>query len=188
MPIACRLRTETPGSECNLCLSVDDPRNIQWIPKVRSGFTLIELSIVVLITAVGAAIVVPNWSRFQTEQRLAAAAMAVSADVRALQTYAVRHGQPLLLSVTADGTTLAVSPAVPRLLGDASGNIDYARRYPGIIFAFGQFDSNANARIDIEGQLVSPATNQRLDTAVVRLNRGGSTIDVDLLRSLSPSD
>lgn len=166
-------------------------RSSRWLPPpgwdnfMRSAFSLLELSIVILITAIGAAVVVPRWAQFQSETRLASASLALSSDVRSLQRYAARHSQPLQLTIQAETSVMTVSPPVSSIPGDASGRVDYSRRYPGVQFVNAPFDGQTTATINVRGELVSASTGQRLTAGTVTLGYENKQTDIDLLRSMN---
>ena len=80
---------------------------------MRRGITMLELTIVTLLTATLAAVVVPKWSEFQAESQLSSAAFAVSGDLQAIRQYARRTSQSFDITIVGGGTTIEITPPAP---------------------------------------------------------------------------
>lgn len=124
---------------------------------MRSAFSILELVVAILIMAISAAVVVPNWLEFQSESKLTSASMAVWSDVQSLQRYAARHSQPLTVNFPVGGSVLNVSPAVPSF-GDGTGNLDYSERYTDVVVTAAPFLGSNSAIIDMRGRLTDSTT------------------------------
>ena len=141
---------------------------------------MLELTIVTLLTATLAAVVVPKWSEFQAESQLSSAAFAVSGDLQAIRQYARRTSQSFDITIVGGGTTIEITPPAPNLIGDSTGTIEYAARYPGFTFDSSTFGGVSTATIDhrgdmnVSGSYVPPSSNP------VVINLGGVTVSVSL--------
>lgn len=147
---------------------------------MRRGLSFIEITITVLIMAVAAAVVLPGWADMQVDTRLTAASAAVQADLLALQRHAAQTSTEHTLTVTNGSSVINVSPAVPSLLGDGLGNIDYGNRYPGVSFTGTNLDGSNSTTITLRGELVN-STDQRLSTGLIQITYAGTNRNIDVL-------
>jgi prepilin-type N-terminal cleavage/methylation domain-containing protein len=155
--------------------------------RLRSGFSLTELTVTVLIVSIIMASTIPSWARIVLEMRATSAAMALASDMQALRRQASRTGQSIVLTITAGTSHMEVSPPQPNLIGDSSGIVDYSRRYPGIVFQSAGFDGEDSAELTMWGDIVSTTNGQPLGNAQasISIGPGGPVVDVDILDSLT---
>ena len=147
---------------------------------MRRGLSILELTVVTLLTAVMAAIVAPKWAEFQAESQLSSAAFAVSADLQAIRQYARRTGQSFDLTINGGGTTIQIAPPIPSLIGNHSGTVEYAARYPGFTFDHSTFGGISTINVDHRGDFNNSGTYVPASTNPVVINLGGSSISVSL--------
>jgi type IV fimbrial biogenesis protein FimT len=121
-----------------------------------SGFTLLELMLVITIVAILAGIGVPSFARFIAEQRVHAAASDLQAALWRARSEAIRLNRDVVLAplITDDGWEsgwTATSTAVP--------GVELIRREPvaAVTLSTGQADVTYRASGRLRGQNVSAA-------------------------------
>ncbi len=99
--------------------------------KQRSGFTVVELMVVVAIIAVLAAAAAPNMGQFLAAKRAEDAARRIANDLTFARSEAVKRNAPVLLCANVSGTCAAASAAADWAEGwrichdlNADGNCD----------------------------------------------------------------
>lgn len=149
----------------------------------RRAFSLIEIIIVISITAIISAVALPRWQSSVERTKVAGMRRTVAADVDQLRRRCVRRGQTISVTIQPDSACLLLSPAQPGFMGDAAGVVNYANRFPNVRFSAVNIDGGATCDINIYGDMVVTATSTAVTDAVITLS-GGSTLQVcDLLAS-----
>ncbi|MEM7477698.1 MAG: prepilin-type N-terminal cleavage/methylation domain-containing protein [Planctomycetota bacterium] len=151
---------------------------------MRRGVTMIELTITVLILAISAAAVIPNWLTFQEKVTATSAAMALSSDIRALRTYAIRASTNLTIEPILNSSILNIQPPAPEVMGDALGNMDFSNAYAGSTFSQASFGGDVNFVINMHGDFVSATDGARLQDATVQVQVGQQSASVNLLMEI----
>lgn len=102
--------------------SIGDTRALRlpWAAPAAHAFTLIELTIVVVILALVAAIAVPRFAGAAVRARVSAAADRVAADIRLTRTEAMKVST--VRKISFDSLTLQYTIAGVRHLDTAAGN------------------------------------------------------------------
>ncbi len=147
----------------------------------RRAFTLIEVTIAAAILAIGSAVILPRWSQSVERTRINNMRRCVETNVAMLRRLSVRTGQEFNLAFTADSAQMTIAPAVPHVLGDAAGVVDYADRFPGISFTAIDFNGNNALNVSLYGELVSVYSGQTLDAGILTIASDSTTQTIDLL-------
>lgn len=135
----------------------------------KSGFTLIELTIVIVILAIISTIVIVKWP--SSNINLNADAQQLASEIRYTQSLAFSHGVRYRLNLTSTSysiTDISGNAVVDPVTGSnstslSSGNTATWTNLPNDLIAF---DSNGNPYTD------SGATTLLTSTAVITLTRG----------------
>ena len=98
--------------------------------KARSGFTLIEILIVVVILGILAAIVIPQFSNASADAKLSNLKTQLQMVRSQIQLYKIEHNEALP-SDSADGFVLALTSKT-----DIDGNVDAAGAYGPYLQSF----------------------------------------------------
>jgi len=146
----------------------------------RSAVSLLELTIVTVVMAIGAAVAVPRFSASIEQQRLEAVAQLVHNDVLMLRRYAVETCQELLLEFQAEPALLRITPEV-ELIGAATSSVAYGANYPGLQFESVNLDGNNTATVNCRGDLINPSTGNPLAVARVFVGRNGRDVELSLI-------
>lgn len=96
---------------------------------VQRGFTLVELLIVVIILAILAAIVIPQFSSASTDAQEAALDSNLNAIRSAIELYKVQHNGKYPGQVAATGATCTVGSAGTGAINTAQAMIDQLTKY-----------------------------------------------------------
>lgn len=147
----------------------------------RCGFTVIELTIVCALVAIMAAVTIPQWNRATERIALTSCQRVFEADMGQLRRYCSRQSRVINVAFEPGTSRITLSPPIPDLMGNEAGVIDYERYCPGVLFTNVDLNGGNSCRIDIFGELQSPATTTRLQSASVTLNLQSTTRITDLL-------
>jgi type IV fimbrial biogenesis protein FimT len=77
--------------------------------KITSGFTLIELMVVVALLAIVTTIAIPSWNRLVTSNRIRAAVNDWTSSVQFARSEALRQNSPVTLCPSSDGLNCTAS-------------------------------------------------------------------------------
>ncbi len=147
----------------------------------RSGFSLIEMTIVATILAIGSAVVLPRWSQSVDRSKVLGMRRSVEADIDLLRRASVRRSQSLNLTLGVNSGQLIIAPPVPDVLGDAYGVVNYSDRFPGVSFSAADLNGNASCDLNMYGELVSTVTGQPLSAGLITVASNSTTQTSDLL-------
>ncbi len=105
-------------------------QNQVWVARMRHGFTLVEIMIVVAIIALLAAIAIPNFVKSRRETRLSVCINNMRVIDNAIQQYLLandlsddNYGNVTLADITGEGNYIVEAPKCPAA-GGASYTID----------------------------------------------------------------
>jgi type II secretory pathway pseudopilin PulG len=153
----------------------------------RSGFSVLELTITLLVVAISASVAIPRWVEAAERQHLRSATRLIESDLRtALRSAAIRS-RTHILTIQAGTGTLTISPALAAGSAPASEAIDYALRFNGLVFVAANLDGGTTCKIDMYQRLLNPNTNQPLATATLQVQIKGKRQTLDLLSLLQTS-
>ena len=147
----------------------------------RSGVSLVETVIVMMIMAIAAAAAIPSWSASLEATRLQNATQAVKAEIALLRRLSIRSSEPVSFTVNVGDSTIQLGTAIPLRIGNAAGELDYASRFPGVTFSACDFDGSSTLKINIYGELINSATDADLSSATIVLTNSSGTQTLDLL-------
>jgi len=124
--------------------------------KNSSGFTLLEIILVLLIVGILSAIVVPKMTGLITNMRLKAAGEKIMDDLRYIYSYAVTHRDTTWLVVNVNDNSYGIysgpSSSQRQLLLDPSTNqkalIDLDVAYPGVFISAVNFGGSNEVYFD----------------------------------------
>lgn len=150
---------------------------------LRRGFSLIEIIIVISITAIISAVAVPRWQSSVQRAELTGMRRTVEADIDQLRRRCVRRGQTISLTILPASTSLLISPAQPGFMGNAAGVVNYANRFPNVRFSAANINGGSTCDINMYGELVATASATAVTDAVITLSGGSTSIICDLLVS-----
>jgi prepilin-type N-terminal cleavage/methylation domain-containing protein len=100
VPATCSLRSNPRVASSHAC----------W---KRGGFTLIEMAIVLLITAILAAVAVPKWANALQSFRAATAASRIAADLALAQSAAYSSSAPKTVTFTVGSSQYTIAGVAP---------------------------------------------------------------------------
>lgn len=148
---------------------------------VRHGLTFTETIIAMSVMGILAAASLPRWSKALEAQRVRSAARAVESDLRTAMRLAAIRSVPVSFKVTTGTAIVEFTPPISAGATGTSEKIDYALSYPGVKFTKADFNQTAAGRIDMYQQLTTSDAASALTTALVQVNSGSSTMDVNLI-------
>ncbi len=147
----------------------------------RSAFSLIEMTIVASILAIGSAVIVPRWSQSLERTKVTNMRRCVETNVEQLRRLSVRRGQEFTLTFAANTGQMTITPALPDVLGDAAGIVDLGDRFPGVEFSTIDLNGNATCKVNHYGELVSVYTGKALNAGLISVASDSIAQTSDLL-------
>ncbi len=149
----------------------------------RRAFSLIELIILIVITAIISAVAFPRWQASVERSKVNGMRRTVEADIDQLRRRCVRRGQKISLTVLPASTSLLINPAQPGFMGNAAGVVNYASRFPNVRFSAANINGGSTCDINMYGELVTTASATAITDAVLTLSSGSTSKICDLLAS-----
>lgn len=147
----------------------------------RRAFSLIEIIIVITVTAIISAVALPRWQSSVERAKVTGMRRTVEADIDQLRRRCVRRGKTISLTIVPASASLLISPAQPGFIGDAAGVVNYAKRFPSVRFSAANIDGSSTCDINMYGELVATATSTPVSDAVITLSAGATSEICDLL-------
>lgn len=147
----------------------------------RSGFSLLEMTIVTVILAIGSAVALPRWNKSVEQARVVSMRRSLEADINVLRRESVRRSQQINVTLGVYSGQLTIVPPMPDVLGDASGVVNYATRFPGVCFTAADLNGYATCDVNMYGELVSSDTGQPLSAGLVTIASNAAVQTADLL-------
>lgn len=150
--------------------------------RKRDGVTLLELTMVMLILAISAAVAIPRMGKSVEAAQLKMIQAKLKRDIANLQQHCVRSCISTSVAFSSGGSTITISPHCPEVLGDASGVVDYSDDGLGVNFSETNFDGGSTLLISYDGDLAG--TNGVLlsqGQVSIRHGSGESVAITDLL-------
>lgn len=147
----------------------------------RSGLSLLELSITLLVVAISASVAIPRWVDANERQQLRSATRLIESDLRtALRSAAIRSRTHTLTIQPGTGT-LTISPALAAGSAPTSEAIDYTLRFSGLVFVAADFDGANTCTVDMYQRLLNASTSRPLSAANLQIQIKGKRQTLDLL-------
>jgi len=141
------------------------------------------MTVVVSIMAIVTAVALPRWGQSVERARVVGMQRNVEADIDLLRRLAVRRGQKIHVTYTLNSATLTLSPAQAGVLGNAAGIVNYATRFPDLVFSAIDVGGTASCDINLYGELVATGSGNPLTAALVTVSSGSRLQQCDLLAS-----
>ncbi|MFO1065256.1 MAG: type II secretion system protein [Pirellulales bacterium] len=154
---------------------------------LRRGLTFTETIIAMSVMGILAAAALPKWSKALEAQRVRSAARAVESDLRTAMRLAAIRSVPVSFKITTGTAIVEFTPPISAGATGTSEKIDYAQSYPGVKFSKADFNQTAAGRIDMYQQLTTSDAASVLTTALVQVNSGSSSMDVNLIDNYAPT-
>lgn len=147
----------------------------------RAAFSMIEMTIAASILAIGSAVIVPRWGQSVERAKLTSMRRCVESDIELLRRLSVRRGQQFNLTFAANSGEMTIDPAIPDVLGNAVGVVNFANRFPGTRFSAIDLNGHTTCKINHYGEIVSVYTGQSLTAGLLTIATDSMSQTSDLM-------